>query len=114
MITFEGLNDLNLNSCFTKLPTYQFRFSTQVKRTETQPPKFVHVDNDDEYSDDFDDVDDDEDGDDADDDDNVNVDDEDIYIMVKCMSVCHVFAYFIFSHFWAPLGLEISDPQLDR
>ena len=40
--------------------------------------------------------------------------DDDIYIMVKCLSVCNVFAYFIFSHFWAPLGLEISDPQLDR
>ena len=34
---------------------------------------------------------------------------DDIYIMVKCMSVCHVFAYFIFSHFWAPLGLEIRE-----
>ena len=41
-------------------------------------------------------------------------DDDDIYIMVKCLYVCNVFAYFIFSLFWAPLGLEISDPQLDR
>ena len=44
----------------------------------------------------------------------VVVDDDDIYIMVRCLYVCNVFAYFIFSHFWAPLGLEISDPQLDR
>ena len=36
-------------------------------------------------------------------------DDDDIYIMVKCMSVCDVFAYFIFSHFWALLGLEIRE-----
>ena len=37
------------------------------------------------------------------------VQDDDIYIMVKCMSVCHVFAYFIFSHFWALLSLEIRE-----
>ena len=40
---------------------------------------------------------------------NRNHDGDDIYIMVKCMSVCHVFAYFIFSHFWALLGLEIRE-----
>ena len=47
--------------------------------------------------------------DDYDDDDDDGDVDDDIYIMVKCLSVCHVFAYFIFSHFWALLGLEIRE-----
>ena len=42
-------------------------------------------------------------------DDDDDDDDDDIYIMVKCLYVCNVFAYFIFSHFWALLGLEIRE-----
>ena len=50
-----------------------------------------------------------EDNDDGDDDDGDDDDDDDIYIYNGEVSVCHVFAYFIFSHFWALLGLEIRE-----